>query len=313
MRFPQKLVLLSAVVLSGCNSTAPFEFGGQRATNAGFAAQNPPPTSQPEAPAPQDGGGHSLYASMRKATGAVSDALTVQPRVTPAADPVSLASQPANVGPDLHYHAARMYEGQQNLPASITHYEQALAVAPNDIRTLLGYARLLDRQENLAGAEQLYRRAIELQPENTSALNDLGMLYARHGQFAHAAQVLEQAVAIQPTDQRYRNNLASVLVDVGNEQAALSHLTAVHGDAIAHYNLGYLLSQRQQNERAADHLRQALNLNPYFEPARTLLGNLQTTSARFQPASASMPEGFEPLSASARAAPVRFPPVESTR
>jgi len=295
-----RLTLLTswlAAAITGCAGVSPFDFGSSSPTTADTSASagqpyaqlvqefpNQFPTTTTPSPAAQEpvteSSGDSLLASMRSAGTAVVDALTIKPKVIPAADPVSLSTTASPVGSELHYHAARMSESHGNVQSSIAHYQQALQIAPNDTRALLGYARLLDRQQSYQEAEQLYLRAIEADPSQASARNDLGMLYARAGNLEAARQAVEEAAALQPSNPRYRNNAAIILTDLGRADQAYGHLAAVHPADVAHYNLGFLLAQRQMHELAASHLQEALALNPQLEPARTILTSLPVNHQR---------------------------------
>jgi Flp pilus assembly protein TadD len=278
------LLTLCCTVLGGCSGSRDDEL------SAGFDNPNRQPYSQlaqafpqqsaiPHAAAQLSGnqdqaGGHNWMASMRGATSAVTDAFRISPQVTPPSDPTSLSNGPNVVGAELHFHAARVYESKNNIPAAVEHYQSALALEPNDVLSLIGYARLLDREEQFQEAEQLYLQATQLQPGNPIVLNDLAMMYARQERLNDAIPALHQAVQLQPTNQRYRNNIAILLVDAGATDEAFAHLATVHGEPKAHYNLAYLLSRRQQPEQAVYHLQQALILNPHLEPARQLLARL---------------------------------------
>ncbi len=221
-------------------------------------------------------------ASLKKTGDAISEAFTITPNTTPAADPTSLANRPGDVGGALNYHAAKVYESQGNVGGAFALYQKTLRMSPNDVRTMISYGRLLDREGNFREAERTYHRALQLEPANVIALNDLGMIYARQGMYDLALDQLGQAVQLQPSNQRYRNNIAIVLIDAGRPEDAFGHLTAVHGDAAAHYNLGFLLSRRNMNNQAAGHLQQALALNPRLAPARQLLDTLAVQTPQAQ-------------------------------
>ncbi|MBC8355509.1 MAG: tetratricopeptide repeat protein [Planctomycetes bacterium] len=227
--------------------------------------------------------------SWQNAGDAVSRAFTITPATTPAADPTSLANQPGDVGGQLNYHAAKVYETQGNVAGAMELYQKSLNMSPNDVRSMIGYARLLDRHGNFREAERYYLRAVELEPNNVVALNDLGMIYARQGMYDEALTPLNQAVLLQPANQRYCNNIAIVLLDADRTDEAFSHLAAVHGDATAHYNLGYLMSRRNRNSEAAGHLQQALAMNPRLTPARQLLDSLAAPAGYVQ-------QGLPPVS-----------------
>ena len=78
--------------------------------------------------------GAQLMSAVRGTSSAVGNTLRIEPKVVPAYDATSLNTQPKQVGSDLHYHAARVYESQNNLDAAALHYGKALAVEPADTK-----------------------------------------------------------------------------------------------------------------------------------------------------------------------------------
>ena len=302
-------IIVAAIVLAcgaafvGCSGTSPFESQPMDAfsTTQGFDNPNRQPYDQlaqafqqqnvvgpggsgmPVQPE-QSNSESAWWAQLRNTGGALSEALTITPQTIPAPDPTSLANRPGDVGGALNYHAAKVYETDGNIVGAMALYQKSLQMTPNDVRAMIGYARLLDREGNFREAERLYHRALEIEPTNVVALNDLGMIYARQRMFEEALEPISQAVQLQPTNQRYRNNIAIVLIDAGRPDEAFGHLDAVHGEATAHYNLGYLLARRNMNDQAVGHLRQALTMNPQLTPARQLLDSLATSVGNFQQA-----------------------------
>ena len=131
-----------------------------------------------------------------------------------------------------------------------------------------------DRQANLPLAENLYQQAVTANPGHAGALNDLGLCLARQGKLEPSRQVLEQAVQLQPTKALYRNNAATVLVEMHQDQRALGHLAAVHGAADANYNLGQLLVQRGRAADAGPYFQAALQQNPNLQAAQVALDRL---------------------------------------
>jgi Tfp pilus assembly protein PilF len=213
-------------------------------------------------------------AAVRESGAAILAAITPQPRVTPAADPISLSSAPEKVSGDLHYQAARVYESQNNIPRAIGHYQQALEAAPRDLRAILALARLHDRKSELQRAEELYLQAAQIEPENSSVLNDLGLCLARQWKLEAAQSALSQAIALQPANPRYRNNLATVLIEMGRADEAVETLAAIHLPAVAHYNTAFLLAQRGWVDAATHHLTLALQADPSHQSARALWARL---------------------------------------
>jgi hypothetical protein len=86
---------------------------------------------------------------------------------------------------------------------------------------------------------------------------------------------LRQAVALAPTNKLYRNNLATVLLEVGDRPGALQEMTAAHGEAIAHYNLGCLLQRKGKTQDAAAEFRAALAVDPKLTQANEWLAKLE--------------------------------------
>jgi Tfp pilus assembly protein PilF len=167
---------------------------------------------------------------------------------------------------------AQSQERAGNVLAAAEFYEKALALDGSNLDVLLGYARLQDRRGNFAEATRLYRTATERHPQEATALNDLALCLARQGRRDEAAQVMHESVRLQPDRKLYRNNYAKILVDLGRIDEALEQLAAAHEPAAAHYNLGYLLSQRgDQQSIAARHFARALELNPSLTDARRWL------------------------------------------
>ncbi|MGE3779703.1 MAG: tetratricopeptide repeat protein, partial [Pirellulaceae bacterium] len=241
----------------------------------GAPATDPLGTPPPQAAVAASGfSGSMVLASMRQAGTSVAKSLQIQPKVIPAPDPVKLDSFGAadqSVAAELHYHAGRVFETQNSLPSAAAHYRDALARSPRDVKLLVSYARVLDRMGNVQEADKLYRQAIEIDPNNASTYNDLAMCHARHGNVDLALGTLQRAVRLEPANPLFRNNFAVVLVDADRHEEAFQHLRDAHGEAIAHYNLGYLLLERNARDAAVFHFQRALNVDPGLDVARDML------------------------------------------
>jgi Tfp pilus assembly protein PilF len=161
-------------------------------------------------------------------------------------------------------------------------YQQALELDPNHFNGLIGYARLCDRQNDYDRAVSLYRKAIAVDDSDGRAWNDLGLCHARHEKLDKSWQALQQAVQRAPQRTLYRNNIASVLLQLNRHEEAVEHLLAVHEPAVAYYNAAYLVHQRGDRQAARYYLAAALEQDPQCAPARQLLAQLEP--ARSTPA-----------------------------
>jgi tetratricopeptide (TPR) repeat protein len=221
-----------------------------------------------------------VWKSRKKSSNAAAPALQQK-------DSISLETPTGPPTPQLMISLAQMSERQGDIFQARRHYQQALAKWPGQVDVLRAAARMEDRQNELKLAETLYRQAVAANPQHAGALNDLGLCLARQGQLDPAVQVIEQAITLQPQKALYRNNAATILVEIRQDQRALAHLSAVHGSAEANYNLGQLLVQRGRPADATVYFQTALQYNPELQAAQMALGQLQG-----QPQ--VMPDAFAP-------------------
>lgn len=203
------------------------------------------------------------------------ESMAMRPREVQDNGPLSLTGTPDQVQAPVYVAAARVFEGQGRLDRAAEQYEKALAAEPKSFDAMVGFARLRHREGDLVAATNLYQRALKAHPDSAIAMNDLGLCYARRGMMQQAEASLNNAVASDPRSALYRNNLALVLVESHRDDEALSQLTAVHGEAAAHYNLAFMLREKGRTDDAAYHLRAALQQEPALEPARQMLAALE--------------------------------------
>ena len=140
---------------------------------------------------------------------------------------------------------------------------------------LLAYAILKDKRAQNEEALKLYQKAIKADPKDASVYNNLAIHYARLRMFREAVGTLQHAIKLQPKEVKYRNNLATVLVQMNMPQEAFVQLLAVHDEAVAHYNLGFLMVKNRQPQQALQQFQLALRVNPSMVTARQWMDRLQ--------------------------------------
>lgn len=195
------------------------------------------------------------------------------------ADKIALSTPTGPATPKFYIAVAQLSEQQGKVQGARQQLQQGVKKWPRDVELLRASARLEDRQGNLPLAEALYRRAVAIDPQNAGALNDLGLCLARQNKFDQSIQSIEQAINLQPTKALYRNNAATVLVEMHQDQRALAHLSAVHGAAESNYNLGQLLVERGRPHEAATYFQQALAIDPSLQSAQVALAQLTGATA----------------------------------
>jgi len=200
-------------------------------------------------------------------------------------DPVSLSSE-AKPSPKVHVAVAQLYEQSGKVEDAAQQYLSALKLQPDYLPALLGYARLLEQQGRSEDAIRLYRRAVETNPKEAGpAFNNMGLCLARAGRNDEAIAALSESVRLDPKNPLYRNNIAVLLVERERYRDAYAHLRAVHQQAAAYYNMGYLLAKHGRNQESIQHFSWALRADPEMIQAKQWLDYL-----RKEPALARRPE-----------------------
>jgi tetratricopeptide (TPR) repeat protein len=221
-------------------------------------------------------------------------------------DPTSLKSK-AKVGPELNVAVAQYWVEAKKYPEAEQQYQFALQRKPDYLPALLGYAELKDAIGRPGEAQQFYQLALKAHPKQPAVYNNFGLSFARCGRLNEAIATITKATELDPQNVLYRNNVAAILVEQGRLRDAFQHLRAVHGDAMAYYNLGYMLNLRGKPQAAAMHFGWALRVDPSMVAAKRWVDYLQYSAAQArasQPrteariASTSMPAATPRLPAS---------------
>ena len=215
--------------------------------------------------------------AVKQGVNKVTEALTPPPPIPAGDDPTQL-SRKAKPTPELYASVARYYEQSGNPAMADRTYQQALSLWPKSLATELNYARFKVRQGSSQEALQLYLNTAKEHPQEAAVFNDLGLFLARTGKSEDAVRALERAVQLQPKRPIYRNNFATLLVDMDRPDQAMSQLRAVYGEAEACYKLGYLLQYKGRSKDAAAHFARAIQLNPGMTEARVWLQHLEGNS-----------------------------------
>ncbi|MGQ9504710.1 MAG: tetratricopeptide repeat protein [Thermogutta sp.] len=214
-------------------------------------------------------------ASVKDGLEKAGELLTFTEPVQQAPDPTALSTK-AKPSPRLYVAMARLSEESRQLTVAEDYYKKALSMDPIYLDALLGLGRLNDREGKLEEALSCYQKATKAHPNEAAAWNHLGLCYARMNRLQDAKAAIEKASRLAPKEPRYRHNLATILVRSGDLQGALNQLQAVHDEATACYNLGYLLAKKGDRTAAVRYFGRALQLKPDFQEARQWLDVLSS-------------------------------------
>jgi tetratricopeptide (TPR) repeat protein len=217
-----------------------------------------------------------------KKIGQAFDPKSSKTNSAPEDDSISLKTQ-GKPSADLYVAIGRVYQEAGNLPDAEQQYQAALRLSHDEhLGALLAYARLKEDLGQKNEALALYQQAAKTHPKDPSVYNNAGLFYARQGRLDEAVSALTIAIRMAPKNPLFRNNIATVLVDLGRHHEAFAHLRAVHGEAAAYYNMGYLLNKKGQPQAAMQHFAMALRADPSMVVAQRWLEYLErkTTQAR---------------------------------
>ncbi len=186
----------------------------------------------------------------------------------PEDDAVSLKTK-GKAGPELHVAIAQLYEqsnkmAEAEIGVSVGAERKAGLFCRRCWATPICKTNSASRKRPSSSTS----RAVQAYPRQASVHNNLGLCYARQNRLDEAVAALGRAIQLDAKNPLYRNNIAAVLVDQGRANEAFLHLRAVHGDAAAYYNLGYLLNKKGQPQAALQDFRLALQADPSMDAAR---------------------------------------------
>ncbi|NTU60659.1 MAG: tetratricopeptide repeat protein [Deltaproteobacteria bacterium] len=140
----------------------------------------------------------------------------------------------------------------------------------------LGVAYLREGRTSMALQE--FAKAEALTPDDPEVLNGLGLTYWARHEYALATAKLQKATALKPDDSRAWNSLGALYGEQGRYPEAVNAfenaLKNVFYDTreLALANLGWALVKSGRVADGEKRLREAVDLNPSFAPARKNLG-----------------------------------------
>lgn len=127
------------------------------------------------------------------------------------------------------------------------------------------------QRENVQGALREFQLALELDPNLAEAHHAMGVLL--HLSFNRPDEAIahyQEALELRPGFSEAKTNLANVYLDQSRYDDAIGLYREVLNDMlyptpyIAHGNLGWALYKRGEADKALDHLKASVTMNPKF-------------------------------------------------
>ncbi len=168
----------------------------------------------------------------------------------------------------------QLAESQGQGDKALESYKKALAAEPNNAGALVSMARYYDRKGDSKQAIEYFQKAASTIPTTLPCTTTWGWPIPKQAILPQPATVLNKAISLNGKEVRYRNNLATLLVENGQADEAVKQLQQVLPPAVAHYNVAYLHFTKQNIPAAQQQLQVALQIDPNLAEARALYSQL---------------------------------------
>lgn len=161
--------------------------------------------------------------------------------------------------------------------------ETAIHLAPDQAFGFYAHSVVLRDRNRFGEAQAAIEQAIGMDSNQPNYFAHLGQLQFDQRRWQAALEAADAGLALDPEDVQCINVRAMALVRLGRKmdagaalETALSHDPE---DEFAHANLGWALLEQGKHERAMEHFREALRLNPQLDWARQ--GIVEAMKARY--------------------------------
>ncbi len=158
-------------------------------------------------------------------------------------------------------------------------FDDALALDPKHVKSLVNASRVLLESDRPAEAEQYLAKAIEADPASGDVYRVMGRTQALLGNADDALEAYRTALAIDPEDSWSMNNMGLVLIQQGRFEEALRPLARAtqldEGVAAFENNLGIALERTGHYGAAAEAFRAALAADSGYTKAVASLARVE--------------------------------------
>lgn len=132
-------------------------------------------------------------------------------------------------------------------------------------------------------AENAFRESVRIEPEDPDYYAVLAHVLGEQKRWLESLATSEEGLRLDPEHVGCINARANALREMGRgkeaEQALEDALAADPQDALTHANLGWTCLEKGKHEKALEHFREALRIDPTFEAAR--LGIVEAMKAKY--------------------------------
>ncbi len=184
--------------------------------------------------------------------------------------------------PHAHAMLALCLAGEKKYAEAQREAEAAVHLAPDLAYGHSVLASVLADQDRFADAEPVAREALRLDPEDADYYALLSRIHLGRRRWPEALAAAEQGLQLNAEHVDCTNLRALALMKLNRRAEAGATIDAALArdpeNAVTHANQGWTLLQRHQPEKAMEHFREALRLEPELDWARA--GIVEALKAR---------------------------------
>ncbi|MDR0872954.1 MAG: tetratricopeptide repeat protein [Prevotellaceae bacterium] len=168
--------------------------------------------------------------------------------------------------------AGNIYNRERLFELSVPFLQSAIKL---DSTYVMAYANLgiaYTELENYPQAAQVFQKALDLDinSNNICTYNNIGIFYIKQKEYDNAIMFFEKSITKSHIEPNY-TNLATALTEKGDYEKAVEHFkTAIRlnpNSYRAYHNLGTAYLKQENNELAIETFRKAITINPYISDA----------------------------------------------
>jgi len=166
----------------------------------------------------------------------------------------------------------------RKFPDAIASYQEALRLAPHNVKAEIGLAQAYRGVHNFDETKRILEQARREHPKNAAPLVVFGDLDIELQTYDAAITHLNAALALDPADVDARNRLAVAYKAKGDATNALAQITRILArdpkNALAHYTRAEIYSDHNQDSLALIEAQKVVELQPENPRGRVLLAKI---------------------------------------
>lgn len=166
----------------------------------------------------------------------------------------------------------------RKFPDAIASYQEALRLAPHNVKAEVGLAQAYRGVHNFDEAKRILEQARREHPKNAAPLVVFGDLDIELQTYDAAITHLNAALALDPADVDARNRLAVAYKAKGDATNALAQIAKILArdpkNALAHYTRAEIYSDHNQDSLALIDAQKVVELQPENPRGRVLLAKI---------------------------------------